>query len=95
MKERVVAQDAALTLESLGADVRYSFRQLLRTEAEFGPSLRDTAGKIPGLCRSTLRPDSCPLGFGPGGRRALGFVRGSHRGHAPSVRLTRAGSIGT
>jgi hypothetical protein len=30
MKERVVAQDAALTLESLGADVRYSFRQLLR-----------------------------------------------------------------
>jgi predicted permease len=30
MKERVVAQDAALTLENLGADVRYSFRQLLR-----------------------------------------------------------------
>src|SRR5258708_27114326 len=30
MKEKVVAQDAALTFESLGADVRYSFRQLLR-----------------------------------------------------------------
>jgi hypothetical protein len=30
MKEQVVAQDAALTFESLWADVRYSIRQLLR-----------------------------------------------------------------
>jgi hypothetical protein len=30
MKERVVAQDAALTLETIGADVGYSVRQLLR-----------------------------------------------------------------
>src|ERR1700723_2424593 len=30
MKERVVAEDAALTLETLFADVRYALRQLLR-----------------------------------------------------------------
>jgi hypothetical protein len=31
MKERIVAEDAALTLESLFADVRYALRQLVRS----------------------------------------------------------------